>query len=81
MQKIHSWLIKSDLCACIELYVIDFNQFYRYTGAFTMDVIARTAFGIEIDSQLNKDNPFVVHAHKTMNQNFFRPAVLIACKQ
>ena len=37
---------------------------FRYCGAFSMDVIARTAFGLDIDSQRDPDNPFVRHARK-----------------
>ncbi|ESP04227.1 hypothetical protein LOTGIDRAFT_223980 [Lottia gigantea] len=33
-------------------------------GAYTMDVIARTAFGIDVDSQTNPDEPFVHMARK-----------------
>ena len=45
-----------------------------------MDVIARTAFGIEVDSHQHKDNPFVIHTKKTLGQNLVKPAVLIGCK-
>ncbi|XP_046378291.1 cytochrome P450 3A29-like [Haliotis rufescens] len=34
----------------------------EYFGAYTMDVISRTAFGIKVDSQNDFNNPFVAHA-------------------
>ncbi|KAK2163276.1 hypothetical protein NP493_1469g00025 [Ridgeia piscesae] len=34
----------------------------QFTGDFTMDVIASTAFGLQVNSQKERDNPFVVHA-------------------
>ncbi|XP_055959143.1 cytochrome P450 3A24 isoform X2 [Patella vulgata] len=36
----------------------------RYFGAYTMDVIATTAFGLDIDSQTNPDEPLVHNARK-----------------
>ncbi|XP_060076184.1 cytochrome P450 3A9-like [Ylistrum balloti] len=34
----------------------------EYFGAFTMDVISATAFSLDVDSQTNKDDPFVKNA-------------------
>ncbi|XP_067687711.1 cytochrome P450 3A13-like [Haliotis asinina] len=34
----------------------------EYFGAYTMDVISRTAFGVKVDSQNDFDNPFVANA-------------------
>ncbi|XP_035692120.1 cytochrome P450 3A8-like [Branchiostoma floridae] len=45
------------------------------TGAFTTDVIARTAFGLEIDSQHNPEDPFVVYSKKAFNFNFLNPLI------
>ncbi|XP_067675610.1 cytochrome P450 3A29-like [Haliotis asinina] len=42
-----------------------------YFGAFSMDVICQTAFGIKVDSQTDFNHPFVVHAQK-----LFRPSKL-----
>ncbi|XP_046563337.1 cytochrome P450 3A28-like [Haliotis rubra] len=39
----------------------------QYFGAFSMDVICQTAFGIKVDSQTDFNHPFVVHA-KTLFQ-------------
>lgn len=36
----------------------------EYFGAFTMDVIAATAFSLDIDSQTNEDDPFVRNAKR-----------------
>ncbi|CAH1269438.1 CYP3A4 [Branchiostoma lanceolatum] len=47
------------------------------TGAFTMDVIARTAFGTEIDSQHNPQDPFVAMGKKAFNVTFSRPSLLL----
>ncbi|XP_046545767.1 cytochrome P450 3A28-like [Haliotis rubra] len=47
----------------------------QYFGAFSMDAICQTAFGIKIDSQTDFNHPFVVHA-KTL----LRPSKLaLAC--
>ena len=45
---------------CMYIYLIFGSN--RITGNFTMDVIASTGFGLEIDSQLYPDTPFVKHA-------------------
>ncbi|XP_078609010.1 cytochrome P450 3A21-like [Branchiostoma floridae x Branchiostoma japonicum] len=47
------------------------------TGAFTMDVIARTAFGTEIDSQRNPQDPFVLMGRKAFNFKFSSPSLLL----
>ncbi|XP_019625332.1 PREDICTED: cytochrome P450 3A8-like [Branchiostoma belcheri] len=47
------------------------------TGAFTMDVIARTAFGTEIDSQRNPQDPFVLMGKKAFNVSIKNPLVLL----
>ncbi|KAF6035234.1 CYP3A4 [Bugula neritina] len=41
----------------------------NYTAGYTMDVIASTAFGLDIDSQERTDHPFIYHAKSF----FFRP--------
>ncbi|XP_046359251.2 cytochrome P450 3A29-like [Haliotis rufescens] len=46
-----------------------------YFGAYSMDVIAQTAFGIKVDSQNDFNNPFVGHA-----KMLFQPTKLrLAC--
>ncbi|XP_048237551.1 cytochrome P450 3A29-like [Haliotis rufescens] len=44
----------------------------EYFGAYTMDVISRTAFGIKVDSQNEFDNPFVAHAKEMLEQSNMR---------
>ena len=45
-----------------------------------MDVIASTAFGLDIDSKKDHNNRFVEMARKAFDVNFSNPKVLIACK-
>ncbi|XP_035662664.1 cytochrome P450 3A21-like [Branchiostoma floridae] len=47
----------------------------QLTGAFTMDVIARTIFGTEINSQRNPQDPFAINAKKSSNINFNSPLI------
>ncbi|XP_033751854.1 cytochrome P450 3A8-like [Pecten maximus] len=54
--------------------VMDMMDVY---GGFTMDVICSTAFGIQVDSQMNPNDEFVVNAKKFMNLNFSSPIILI----
>ncbi|KAI0218407.1 Cytochrome P450 3A24 [Lamellibrachia satsuma] len=48
-----------------------------FMGAFAMDVIARTVFGLQVNSQLEPESPFVLHAKqafgslKRFNPSFF----------
>jgi len=46
-----------------------------------MDVIASTAFGIEVDSQENPNDPFVKNAKKMMETSFSSPVVGLYCKK
>ncbi|XP_048237771.1 cytochrome P450 3A24-like [Haliotis rufescens] len=47
-----------------------------YFGAFTMDVIASTAFGIDIDSQNNFHNVFITQAKKVFDNNVLQSPVM-----
>ncbi|XP_048240572.1 cytochrome P450 3A24-like isoform X1 [Haliotis rufescens] len=49
----------------------------RYFGAFTMDAIASTAFGIEVDSQSDFKNAFVEEARKFFGQGIQSPIMMI----
>ncbi|XP_034079257.1 thromboxane-A synthase isoform X1 [Gymnodraco acuticeps] len=49
---------------------------HRCFGCFTMDVIASVAFGTQVDSQKNPDDPFVRHAQMFFGFSFFRPIML-----
>ncbi|XP_071507570.1 cytochrome P450 3A6-like [Diadema antillarum] len=46
--------------------------------AFTMDGIARCAFGLEIDSQNNPNDPFVANAKTILNGSIINPRLIIA---
>ncbi|XP_046554341.1 cytochrome P450 3A5-like isoform X2 [Haliotis rubra] len=48
-----------------------------YFGAFTMDVIASTAFGIEVDSQSDFKHVFVQEAKKFFGQGILNPVMMI----
>ncbi|XP_019616693.1 PREDICTED: cytochrome P450 3A24-like [Branchiostoma belcheri] len=47
------------------------------SGAYTMDVISGTAFGVDVDSLHNPDHPFVANAKKLFDFNLFNPVVII----
>uniref|UniRef100_A0A8C2IT02 Thromboxane-A synthase n=1 Tax=Cyprinus carpio TaxID=7962 RepID=A0A8C2IT02_CYPCA len=49
---------------------------HKCFGCFTMDVIASVAFGTQVDSQNNPDDPFVHHASKFFAFTFFKPLML-----
>ncbi len=57
-----------------------FNFHCRLYGAFTMDVIARCGFGLKLDSQKNKDDPFVKNAKKLFNFSTTSPIAILAGK-
>ncbi|XP_069132176.1 LOW QUALITY PROTEIN: cytochrome P450 3A8-like [Argopecten irradians] len=46
-------------------------------GGYTMDVICSTAFGIQVDSQQNPNDEFVLHAKKFLDVNFSSPILLV----
>lgn len=54
---------------------VDINRLF---GCFTMDVIATTAFGVEVDSQKNPDNPFVKNATYLARRNRFASVFTIS---
>ena len=45
-----------------------------------MEVIAKTAFGLNIDSQKDKNNIFVKMAKQGLRLSVFNPFMLITCK-
>ena len=63
--------MKPQLC----FFLKTFSSF-SYTGAFTLDVIASTAFGMELDSQNDSNNPFITHAKKLFAIKLTDPLVL-----
>uniref|UniRef100_A0A3Q3XAJ6 Thromboxane-A synthase n=1 Tax=Mola mola TaxID=94237 RepID=A0A3Q3XAJ6_MOLML len=54
----------------------DAFDIHKCFGCFTMDVIASVAFGTQVDSQNNVDDPFVRYAQMFFSFSFFRPIVL-----
>ncbi|XP_038066485.1 cytochrome P450 3A24-like [Patiria miniata] len=52
-------------------------DFMVVSGAYTMDVIAKCGFGLEVDSQGSKDDPFVKNAKKFFEFSRLSPKVLI----
>ncbi|KAJ8401409.1 hypothetical protein AAFF_G00386400 [Aldrovandia affinis] len=50
---------------------------HKCFGCFTMDVIASVAFGTQVDSQNNPDEPFVHHTQKFFSFSLFRPLMLL----
>ncbi|KAH3706709.1 hypothetical protein DPMN_066097, partial [Dreissena polymorpha] len=46
-------------------------------GCFTMDVIARTAFGIETNSYKNPDDPFIAHGKRVFSSPVFNPVIIL----
>uniref|UniRef100_A0A8C8MIV7 Thromboxane-A synthase n=1 Tax=Oncorhynchus tshawytscha TaxID=74940 RepID=A0A8C8MIV7_ONCTS len=50
---------------------------HRCFGCFTMDVIASVAFGTQVDSQKDPDDPFVHHAQKFFSFSFFTPIMFV----
>lgn len=52
--------------------------FHSVFEAFTMDGIAKCAFGLQVDSQNNPDDPFVKHAKRVMDGTVESPVVMIA---
>ncbi|KAG5845175.1 hypothetical protein ANANG_G00136040 [Anguilla anguilla] len=50
---------------------------HRCFGCFTMDVIASVAFGTQVDTQKNPDDPFVNHAQKFFSFTFFQPFMFL----
>ncbi|CAL8358176.1 unnamed protein product [Lota lota] len=53
-------------------------DFHRCSGCFTMDVIASVAFGTQLDSQSNPDDPFVHNGQKFFDFTFFKPIILVS---
>ena len=57
-----------------------FALFVRFAGSYTVDVIASTAFGLDINTKEDCNNQFVVMARKAFNFQRFSPAILVPCK-
>lgn len=50
----------------------------EYMGAFSLDVIASTAFGLDIDSQKDPNDPFIKHSKTAFSPKIRNPALLLA---
>jgi cytochrome P450 family 3 subfamily A len=56
------------------------DLFGRTFSAFTMDVIARCAFGLKIDTLGNKDDPFITNAQFVLNPPTTKtPFIVLPC--
>ncbi|KAI8510739.1 Cytochrome P450 3A4 [Branchiostoma belcheri] len=53
----------------------------EFSGAFAMDAISSTAFGVELDSLHNPNHPFVTNAKAVFDVSFFNPVTVILCRQ
>ena len=54
--------------------------FLSLFSGYTMDVIASTGFGIQVDSQENPDSPLVKNARKVFNVDYFTSLQSLAGK-
>ncbi|XP_054759699.2 cytochrome P450 3A24-like [Lytechinus pictus] len=72
---------------CVDDLVQNFREVQNRDGevnicklyeAFTMDTIARCAFGIQVHSQKNPDDPFVTNAKAIMNANPMQIKLILA---
>lgn len=61
---------------------IDFLCFYLLSifGAYSMDVIIGTSFGVNVDSLNNPQDPFVKKTKKFLNFDNFNPLIFSGCK-
>ena len=53
---------------------------FRICGNFTMDVLAKTGFGIDVNSQKDPDSEFVKNAKKIIEFKMTNPAMFVARK-
>ncbi|XP_077172715.1 cytochrome P450 3A21-like [Paroedura picta] len=66
MKNIHAKMEKEDLVDIKDLF-----------GAFSMDVVTSTSFGVTTDSMNNPDDPFVKEAQKLVRLDFASPLFLV----
>ena len=72
-------------CFGFDHWILNLPRFFsnsiRYTGAFTLDAIATTGFGLDMDSQEEKHSHFLLMAKKAGNiTSLLRPANFISGK-
>uniref|UniRef100_A0A4W3JYP9 Thromboxane-A synthase n=1 Tax=Callorhinchus milii TaxID=7868 RepID=A0A4W3JYP9_CALMI len=53
---------------------------HKCYGNFSMDAIASVAFGTQVDSQNNPEDPFVKHAKMFFDFSFFKPIIFLSSK-
>ena len=51
---------------------------FRISSGYTMDVICSTSFGMQVNSQKEKENQFVTHARKAMKTEVKAISMLIS---
>jgi len=49
-------------------------------GAYSMDVVTSTSFGVNINSMDNPNDPFVKQIKKLTRFSAFDPRIILACK-
>ncbi len=56
--------------------------FFSFTGFYTVDVIARVAFGLNTNCQTEKNNKFVENVNKTFDNvnDTFNPMLIVFCE-
>ncbi|ELT88036.1 hypothetical protein CAPTEDRAFT_126438 [Capitella teleta] len=77
-------LMSSQMNRCAELLVSNIEaksehavDILQHMGAFSMDVIASVAFGLDVDSQKDPNDPFLHHARKSFKSNMKNPLTLL----
>ena len=65
---------------CFFLYFVCISSTRRLCSSLTMDIIARTSFGIRTDSQTDPNDPFIVNAKKIFDFQMTNPLILAASK-
>ncbi|XP_067674794.1 cytochrome P450 3A5-like [Haliotis asinina] len=83
--KLRMMCDRIDQCSCVLtnnfVKAAESNQSIEvkpYFGAFTMDAISSTAFGIDVDSQSDFKNVFVEEAKKFFGEGIQNPLVMLA---
>ena len=50
------------------------------SGAYTLDVICSTAFGLDVDSQNDPENTIIKNVKEILNISIRNPKMIIMCK-